>query len=283
MAASGSTELLPASPSRSTIKYNRGRAGTSKVPLKELEDAPLAGVASEIWAEKQGFVARVRTPALDSTSSSSWNTACLPEVQFFTDGDIYSAHTSAFEDITLSWDATQYMVDDPTLIGILCRKMREDKVKGRMILDKSNYSKSNGWGNECPMVEELRVAGCELRQYRPQGGGFASLHAKSWLLDNAVVLTGSVNLTSGGMSRNKEHMLRITTPSVVRSFAEDFEDLWAKAEPITAECCETQIVAWRKLPEKQATRRRDNKDEKQRARSASLVRENVLKLDLPNE
>ena len=229
MAASGSTELLPASPSRSTTKSNRGRgrAGTPKVPLKELEDAPLAGVASEIWAEKQGFVARVRTPALDSTSSSSWNTACLPEVQFFTDDDIYSAHTSAFEDITLSWDATQYMVDDPTLIRILCRKMREDKVKGRMILDKSNYSKSSGWGNECPMVEELRVAGCELRQYKPQGAGFARLHAKSWLLDNAVVLTGSVNLTSNGMSRNKEHMLRITTPSVVRSFAEDFEGLWA--------------------------------------------------------
>ena len=78
-------------------------------------------------------------------------------------------------------------------------------------------------------------------------------------------------------------MLRITTPSVVRSFAKGFGDLWAKAEPITAEYCETQIVAWRKLPEKQATRRRDNKDEKQHARSASLVRENVLKLDLPDE
>ena len=235
-------------------------------------------------AEKTGFVPRVRTPVLDSTSSSSWDTSCLPEVQFFTDGDIYPAHTAAFEDITISWDGTQYMVDDPFLIKLLCRKMREDKVKGRMIFDKSNYSKSSTWGNtQCPMVEELRVAGCELRQYKTQGGGFASLHAKSWLLDSAVVLTGSVNLTSGGMSRNKEHMLRITTPSVVRSFAEGFEDLWAKAEPITAEYCETQIVAWRKLPEKQATKKKENKDEKQRARSASLVRENVLKLDSPDE
>lgn len=74
-------------------------------------------------------------------------------------------------------------------------------------------------------------------------------------------------------------MLRITTPSVVRSFAEDFEGLWARAEPITEEYCETQIVAWRKLPEKQATRKKEKKDERERARSASLVRENVMKLD----
>ena len=163
---------------------------------------------------------------------------------------------------------------------LLCRKMLEDKLKGRMILDKSNYSKSSTWGNtQCPMVEELRLAGCELRQYKPQGAGFASLHAKSWVLDNAVVLTGSVNLTSNGMSRNKEHMLRITTPSVVRSYAEDFEELWSRAEPITEEYCETQIVAWRKLPETQATKKKEKKEEKERARSASLVRENVMKLD----
>ena len=129
------------------------------------------------------------------------------------------------------------------------------------------------------MVEELRLAGCELRQYKPEGAGFTSLHAKSWLLDNAVVLTGSVNLTSNGLGRNKEHMLRITTPSVVRSFAEDFEGLWAMAEPITEEYCEIQIVAWRKMPEKQAMKKKEKRDEKVRARSASLVRENVMKLD----
>ena len=125
------------------------------------------------------------------------------------------------------------------------------------------------------MVEELRLAGCEVRQYKPEGSVCTSLHAKSWVLDNAVVLTGSVNLTSNGLGRNKEHMLRITTPSVVRSFAEDFENLWLMAEPITEEYFETQIVAWRKLPEIQAKKKKDKKDEKVRARSASLVHENA--------
>ena len=107
--ARGSTELVPALPSRSLRtalffgcksgkdlnKWNRSRgcAGNPEVPLKELE-APAAGIAGE-WAEKTGFVARVKTPALDSTSSSSWDTSCLPEVQFFIDGDVYPAHTGS--------------------------------------------------------------------------------------------------------------------------------------------------------------------------------------------
>ena len=55
------------------------------------------------------------------------------------------------------------------------------------------------------------------------------------------------------------------------------------AEPITEEYFETQIVAWRKLPEIQAKKKKDKKDEKVRARSASLVRENVMKLDPVDE
>ena len=114
------------------------------------------------------------------------------------------------------------------------------------------------------MVEELRLAGCELRQYKPQGAGFASLHAKSWVLDDAVVLTGSVNLTSNGMNRNKEHMLRISTPSVVRSYA----------EPISEEYWESQIVAWRKLPE---IKEEKKKEKLRRSRSASLPRGDSMK------
>ena len=124
------------------------------------------------------------------------------------------------------------------------------------------------------MLEELRLAGCEMRQYKPQGGGFASLHAKSWILDDSVVLTGSVNLTSNGMNNNKEHMLRISTPPVVRSYAEDFEDLWNKAEPFSEEYWESQIVAWRKLPE---IKEEKKKEKVRRARSASLVREDFMK------
>ena len=121
----GNTELDPALPSRSLRtalfssedlnKWNRGR---SKVLQKELE-ASASGVAGDC-AEKTGFVARTRTPVLDSTSSSAWEQ--LPEVQFFTDGDIYQAHTVAFEDITISFDGTQYMVDDKYLIALLCQK-----------------------------------------------------------------------------------------------------------------------------------------------------------------
>ena len=232
-------------------------------------EASASSVAGE-WAEKTGFVARTKTPpsaVQDSTSSSSWEQ--LPEVTFFTDCDIYPAHVSAFKDIKLTFDGMQYMVDDRHLIVFLYRKMLKEGVKGRVILDKNNYSQSNSRRSECPMVEELRLAGCELWHYKQQGAGFASLHARPWVLDDAVVLTGSVNLTSNGMNRNKEHMLRISTPSVVRSYAEDFEDLWNKAEPISEEYCESQISAWRELPE---IKEEKKKEKLRRSRSASLPR-----------
>jgi phosphatidylserine/phosphatidylglycerophosphate/cardiolipin synthase-like enzyme len=41
------------------------------------------------------------------------------------------------------------------------------------------------------------------------------MHAKSLIFDEEVLVTGSVNMTHNGYENNKEHMFRITTPSVV--------------------------------------------------------------------
>ena len=79
---------------------------------------------------EDGFVARTKTPPLtvqDSTSSSSWEQ--LPEVTFFTDGDIYPAHVSAFEDTKFSFDGTQYMVDDKHLIVLFAAKCDTEMSK----------------------------------------------------------------------------------------------------------------------------------------------------------
>ena len=72
------------------------------------------------------------------------------------------------------------------------------------------------------------------------------MHVKTWVLDNAVALSGSVNATTIGMGENKEHMFRITTPSVVKELADDFEDLWGKSQPLSDEHLDSQIAAHRK-------------------------------------
>ena len=52
------------------------------------------------------------------------------------------------------------------------------------------------------------------------------------------------------------------------------KDLWNKAESISEEYCESQIVAWRKLPE---IKEEKKKEKVRRARSASLQRGDSMK------
>lgn len=61
-------------------------------------------------------------------------------------------------------------------------------------------------------------------------------------------------------------MLRITAPSVVKSYADDFEDFCSKPRPVTEECCDSQITAWRKL----SGIRQGRRLEKRPSRSMSL-------------
>ena len=56
------------------------------------------------------------------------------------------------------------------------------------------------------------------------------MHTKTWILDEATVLTGSVNLSHGGLENNKEHLYEIRDPQVVKEVLEDFEETWQGAE-----------------------------------------------------
>ena len=82
-------------------------------------------------------------------------------------------------------------------------------------------------------MRDLRAAGCEIRTFRPYGNGFVSMHAKSWILDGTIVLSGSVNLTHNGLENNKEHLLKLTSPTVVGKFQADFDELWTQADVVS--------------------------------------------------
>ena len=73
---------------------------------------------------------------------------------------------------------------------------------------------------------------------KPAGGGYASQHVKCWILDEKVVLSGSVNLTHNGLERNKEHLYEIREVNAVKAVQADFEADWNSAEEITPELFE---------------------------------------------
>ena len=136
-----------------------------------------------------------------------------------------------------------------------------------MILDRDNFNKSSKQGSECPLWKRcawlVASFGSISRKVR-----FCQLALQVMGLRRCGGLDWFGQIDVEGMNNNKELMSRVTTPTVVKLHAEDFEDLWSKAEPIASEYCESQITAWRKLPEIKEEKRL----EKRRSRSASLPR-----------
>ncbi len=62
-------------------------------------------------------------------------------------------------------------------------------------------------------------------------GNPASMHHKVFIVDDAVVVTGSYNPTGSGDSRNDENLLIIHDQAIAAKFAEEFERVWGIAAP----------------------------------------------------
>ena len=97
--------------------------------------------------------------------------------------------------------------------------------------------RDNMIGGSCarqiPRLKDLHSAGCEIRTFKPARNGYASLHAKTWILDDEIIITGSINVTHNGLENNKEHCFVLRSPDVVKSVSEDFEATWLTSDPVT--------------------------------------------------
>ena len=67
------------------------------------------------------------------------------------------------------------------------------------------------------------------------------MHAKTIIIDQCVVLTGSVNMTQNGHGNNKEHLLSVRDPSTVTEFNADFEYCWQLSTPVTPDLVEKML------------------------------------------
>ncbi len=74
-----------------------------------------------------------------------------------------------------------------------------------------------------------------IKILKPEGSGFACMHAKTLIFDKKVVLTGSLNLTHNGLEHNKEHTVRIIAPSAVAAILQDFKETWEHATTVGPE------------------------------------------------
>jgi len=173
-------------------------------------------------------------------------------VEFFTGLGMYPVFVHEFGQMEQSFVACAYQLDHTELCNKLMSKTLKEKVQGRIVMDQGNF-RSSSCARQASRVEELFEAGCQLRTYRPpSGAGFACMHAKTWILDGATALTGSVNLTHNGLENNKEHLFRITNPECVHDMLVSFEELWEEAQAVEQHHIDAMKETW--LKKKEATR-----------------------------
>jgi len=176
--------------------------------------------------------------------------------RYLTGADILPSLKTDFERSELSIRGFQYQIDHKEACSALLKAIKRG-VSCRIILDKKNFYCSS-CVNQAERVEELWRAGCQLRVVTPKGGNWASMHAKTWIIDGAIAYVGSSNLTQNGMGLNKEThknketdgsketfqgnkeiTIKVTERSCVADAVKDFENCWEEMQIVDQQMINT--------------------------------------------
>lgn len=93
-------------------------------------------------------------------------------------------------------------------------------VKIKIILDASSAS------SPYSQIKTLRNAGIEVKVENFAG----KLHSKSIIIDNKVVVIGSMNLSKSGQNYNDENIVIITNQQLAQEYTQFFYNLWNKID-----------------------------------------------------
>ena len=93
-------------------------------------------------------------------------------------------------------------------------------VKIKIILDASSAS------SPYSQIKTLRNAGIEVKVENFAG----KLHSKSIIIDNKVVVIGSMNLSKSGQNYNDENIVIITNQQLAQEYTQFFDNLWNKID-----------------------------------------------------
>ena len=174
-----------------------------------------------------------------------------------------------------SIDGMQLIIDHTSGVTTLIAQIFSG-VTLRLLLDKGNFHCSS-CARQADRVKDIwqamtRAKRGEIRIMSGRTtGGFAMMHAKSWIIDQRVCLLGSVNLTHNGLENNTENLLRVTEPNCIRDASKDFEARWKEADIVNDASIKKMSENDAAKKEKAEAKRRA-KEEDRRSRSQSRPR-----------
>ena len=219
------------------------------------------GYTDDCWKASPQWKRERRSLSADGAVSASLALASHGPIGFFTGKGIEPAYRAAFQEVKRTIDGFAYQMDHTgCVIDLTSFLARGGQV--RFLYDKSNFLYSS-CERQAPRVLDLYNHGCAMKVVPKPG--FACMHCKTMIFDQAKVYTGSVNLTHNGFENNKEHLIVLADSAVAARFMQDFEDEWAKAETVTQEVIDDMMRRYNERVDKK-------RSEPQRSRSKSLNR-----------
>ena len=91
-----------------------------------------------------------------------------------------------------------------------------------------------GSETEYSEMPPMFCAGLEVRQ----DGNPGTFHHKVVIIDDFVVITGSMNFSDNAADSNDENVIAVADPAIGRLYREEFIRRWAEATPPDVECAE---------------------------------------------
>ena len=133
-----------------------------------------------------------------------------------------------------------YQLDHDAGLQSLARVASERHVVLRVVIDRRCFEESGRGPVKQPerLLQLMRQAGgkLELRKLTPVHNGpgtYNSMHAKLWIFDDQVMVTGSPNFT--GQSGNLENIVVIRDVNAVDDARVFFDSAWVKANRVSLE------------------------------------------------
>jgi len=248
----------------STPEGQRGadRVATSSLPPRPEEQTRIGKAKRALYSSVDSWKAtrewraqqreREQYPAEKSDVASTAMVAYDPP-RFYTGKNMLPIVLQELEAMTTTVCGLQYQSDHTECFVKLVKKVTAG-VQGRIIFDRSNFM-SSSCARQAIRVKELWEAGCQMKLLKPSGAGFACMHVKTLIIDGKILLTGSVNMTHNGHENNKEHLYRLTDPSLLADVMKDFEEEWERAEEVTSLIVATMMETDGKKKEKKSASR----------------------------
>jgi len=176
------------------------------------ETAPFATVLA--WLEELQKALTEPAPARATTD------AHVDEAVFSPHQDVCRRIIAALDRLTRKADLAVFTITDDRVT----RAILDAHKRGVALRIVSDNDKANDIGSD---IERLAAVGIAVRIDRTP----VHMHHKFAILDDRTLLNGSYNWTRSAALENHENLVFHTDPTLISSFAGEFEHCWKLAEP----------------------------------------------------